>query len=470
MPPAFLAVVALLLGACSPAPVPWDAEPAASRAIVPVPAGEVVRYAGDPKAGLRFLLEGNVTGSGYPLALLPDELRAKLDPANPAAAKEVLGPARNFVKDERRGVWIVQQQCLLCHGTKFQDEIRLGLGFPWSDFTEGAGFKDRFANLLVRFKLGGDSPEFAAFMDIRRYSQEIGRFAVTEQIGPNPAFRIEETCARRRDPVTLAYTEEPQFDIPTDYTPVADVPPLWHTAKKRTLYWNGMGRGDLRKLLMQAGVIGLKDVADAERVLGHMGDVAAWTQSIEPPKWPRPVDAALVAQGREVFVDHCAKCHGRYGDRPEYPNKIIPLEKIGTDPYYARYWYHHSKLADWYNRSWFATTEPRSSMEPSLGYVAPPLDGIWATAPYLHNGSVPDLASVLESSRRPARWQRTSPNPAYDFERVGWSYTVPADGKPADRSTVYDTTLRGYGNQGHDYGDDLTTAERRALIEYLKTL
>jgi hypothetical protein len=59
------------------------------------------------------------------------------------------------------------------------------------------------------------------------------------------------------------------------------------------------------------------------------------------------------------------------------------------------------------------------------GYIAPPLDGIWATAPYLHNGSVPDLATLLKSSSRPTYWLRSFDDGDYDLTNVGWKCTTP---------------------------------------------
>jgi hypothetical protein len=98
--------------------------------------------------------------------------------------------------------------------------------------------------------------------------------------------------------------------------------------------------------------------------------------------------------------------------------------------------------------------------------VAPPLDGVWATAPYLHNGSVPTLTALLDSRQRPARWRRDHASDVYDLRAVGWPYTA---GTAGDAQT-YDTTLPGYGAGGHTFGDALDAAQRSALLEYLKTL
>jgi hypothetical protein len=108
-----------------------------------------------------------------------------------------------------------------------------------------------------------------------------------------------------------------------------------------------------------------------------------------------------------------------------------------------------------------------AQLVPFNGYIAPPLDGIWITAPYLHNASVPTLEAVLNSKIRPRFWSRNFDKPQYDYQKLGWVFKK--EEKPGNTS-VYNTTLPGYGNYGHYFGDHLTDQERKALIEYLKTL
>ena len=111
------------------------------------------------------------------------------------------------------------------------------------------------------------------------------------------------------------------------------------------------------------------------------------------------------------------------------------------------------------------------------GYQAPPLDGIWATAPYFHNGSVPTVYTVLNSSARPARFRRlpTTGTEAYDPVRLGWKIE-PIEAPPEaelpslEVRKICDTTTYGKGNRGHLFGDHLSDDERMAVIEYLKTL
>ena len=102
----------------------------------------------------------------------------------------------------------------------------------------------------------------------------------------------------------------------------------------------------------------------------------------------------------------------------------------------------------------------------SLRYKARPLDGIWATGPYLHNGSVRTLRELLlpPAEREQTFWVGST---EFDAEEVGFVSEPSADGS----TFAFDTSLPGNGNMGHVYGAaDLSEADRDALIAYLKTL
>jgi hypothetical protein len=114
-----------------------------------------------------------------------------------------------------------------------------------------------------------------------------------------------------------------------------------------------------------------------------------------------------------------------------------------------------------FGRAWRA-----SGFATKGGYVAVPLDGIWVRAPYLHNGSVPTLADLLEAApSRPARFWRGYD--VYDPVRGGF---VSAGPEAVRTGTLYDTSLPGNANTGHTYGTELPAESKRALLEYLKTL
>ena len=101
-----------------------------------------------------------------------------------------------------------------------------------------------------------------------------------------------------------------------------------------------------------------------------------------------------------------------------------------------------------------------------FAYKARPLDGIWATAPYLHNGSVPTLYDLMLPARdRPARFDVGTRE--YDPVKVGYVTSAGARGN----GFTFDTRLRGNFNVGHDYRvGELTEEQRWALVEYMKTL
>jgi hypothetical protein len=97
------------------------------------------------------------------------------------------------------------------------------------------------------------------------------------------------------------------------------------------------------------------------------------------------------------------------------------------------------------------------------GYEARPLNGIWATAPYLHNGSVPTLDQLLlPQAKRMEKFNVGTLE--YDPIYVGYQTDASYGGK------VFDTTLPGNRNTGHNYGVNLSEAQRKDLLEYLKTL
>ena len=109
------------------------------------------------------------------------------------------------------------------------------------------------------------------------------------------------------------------------------------------------------------------------------------------------------------------------------------------------------------------------------GYQAPPLDGVWATAPYLHNGSVPTVYDVLKSGSprvftRSFRGDLTSTTRGIGLRFQVLTQAADPDISAIDRRKIYDTSKPGRGNGGHLFGDLLTEDERMAVIEYLKTL
>jgi mono/diheme cytochrome c family protein len=344
-------------------------------------------------------------------------------------------------------------------------ETILGLGNSLNNNQGGLKLAAKLMNWRIRNKYKKDTATLESFDDFGKYFSAMAPYVQTNNPGVNTAARIAESCMRFRNPVDLTYENEPQYAI-REYNLGSDIPALWHMQKKNALYYTAVGRGDFTKLLFQASVLGIQDSSAAREAQEKFVHLTAWINSIEPPKYPQKIDHSLASQGKKLFIKNCQSCHGSY-DAPEiYPNKVVSLEMIGTDPFYAAY-AQESQIVDWYNQSWFATSEPKSWFDPEAGYIAPPLDGIWATAPYLHNGSVPTLYEILNSESRPGFWKRDEDSRNYDWQKVGWKYVKR---KKGSGKMTYNTILPGYSNQGHLFGDKFTEAERWALVEYLKTL
>jgi len=253
----------------------------------------------------------------------------------------------------------------------------------------------------------------------------------------------------------------------------SDMVPLWnlkaHTG--HAYHWDGLNT-DLREVVLSSAIgdgatpkwvdrdMRGWDSTDP-RTMSSLRRVQNYISERQAPKYPFPIDSALAAQGAPIYAAQCASCHALGGART---GAVIPVAEVGTDRHRLDMWTKASAAA--YNaygegHSWkfshFRTTE---------GYVSVALEGLWLRAPYLHNGSVPTLTDLLEPvERRRARFWRGYD--VYDPVRVGFV----TDGTGIERSaTLHDVARPGNSNAGHVYGTALPADQKRALLEYLKTL
>ena len=223
-------------------------------------------------------------------------------------------------------------------------------------------------------------------------------------------------------------------------------------------------------------------------------------KTVKAPVWPRDVlgsiSEAKAASGSQLFAQHCAGCHGI----KELPNgnwdvSVVPLTVIGTDKNQAVNWagrtYDASKLGlgsgvpaaalgtaiNAIRRQFYAEAKvPASDQEADVtfdapcGYKARPLIGVWATPPFLHNGSVRTMFELL-SDARPASFKFGSRE--YDPINLGYAEDSSVG------ATVLDTSLSGNDNRGHWFTDDasrpgrigpkLSDDQKYAIIEFLKS-
>jgi mono/diheme cytochrome c family protein len=342
----------------------------------------------------------------------------------------------------------IGQDCLVCHGGSIAGRSYVGLGNASLDY-------QAFYEEMVAADGRPRQPPFQ-FCNVRGTS-EAGGMGVFLLSYREPDLRL------RFRPLDLGLHDD-----------LCEDPPAWWLLKKKTtMYHTGSGDARSVRALMQFMLSPLNPRSAFESALDDFKDIQAYLLSLQPPKYPLAVDQGVAARGEAIFLEHCARCHGTYGTYPTYPNKIVPIDKIGTDRH--RYDGISRAFAEYYAHSWFSGDY---GPVPTVGYQAPPLDGIWATAPYFHNGSAPTVYHVLNSKARPRVFTRSYSTDldAYDSRRLGWKIQVlahaadPAAVGPVEHRKVYDTTRPGRANTGHTYGDDLTEDERLAVIEYLKTL
>jgi hypothetical protein len=458
---------------------------------------------GDPERGRDVLLNGSYMSCGIPLTLWDNALagptiRGLLGADGETGLEGRTGrnaelPHRVNAFTTSDGAEVVNGNCLMCHSGYFDGQLIIGLGNATADFTNGlangaapGGIPDALLGVLSL-----TDAERSNLDKIMRTASAFGPFTAMRTVGQNPAEAFTGVLLSHHDLETLAWSDTPLREInirDAKGEPIAeprltsDPPPWWRAKKKNALFYNGMARGDHRGTMALATAICVDSIPEAERVDALFKDMQAYIGTLQAPVYTRSIDRELADQGKALFTASCAGCHGSYADDASdddadtYPNLLIPLDVIGTDPVVANMGVVHApEFVDWYNDSFYGNATRAVPDDPFPGYMPPPLDGVWATAPYLHNGSVPSIELVLDSKARPDVWKRVDlDNLNYDEDALGWPWVAPeysqAEAPEAERKFIYDTSYWSQSNRGHTFGDALSDAERRAVLEYLKTL
>lgn len=255
------------------------------------------------------------------------------------------------------------------------------------------------------------------------------------------------------------------FGEPTIYGP-AKFGVAWNLEGRSWVHWDGNTRSPIIRNLaaslgLGAPLIGRRGVLDFALVERH----TRLSEQIRAPRYPWRIDATLAARGGPHFAAHCARCHAPGSDAPrDIGDRLYAVDEIGTDPNRAQLF--DLRQAELYNR-FFAELELggyRPPAEPPVRstqkYVAPDLAGVWARSPYLHNGSVRTIRELLTPAGQRAR----------SFKRGSRLFDETDMGYTDDGPFSFDTATPGNASSGHEYGIDLTPAQQRELIEYLKSL
>jgi mono/diheme cytochrome c family protein len=360
------------------------------------------------------------------------------------------GVALQYV-DDGRGGWVMN--CLACHGGKVAGKVVPGA-----------------PNTLYALEtLTGDVRQTKLRMGKTLSHMDLGGAAMPlgTSIGTSNAVMFGVVLLNYRDADLNVHRDRaPPKTLHHDH----DAPPWWNIKKKSFLYADG-GIAKSHRALMQFLLLPKNGPEKFREWEQDYADILAWMESIEPPKYPFAIDQDLAARGEKFFVESCSRCHGAYGDDGGYPEKTVPIDEVDTDR--ARF---EAIAPEWrreYGKSWFGHYGEKPLHVKPAGYVAPPLDGIWASAPYLHNGSVPTLWHLLHPDERPIVWQRSEDG--YDRAKIGLQIEefdeLPAAARvPAEKRRYFDARKFGKSAAGHLFPDELTEEQKRAVLEYLKTL
>lgn len=270
------------------------------------------------------------------------------------------------------------------------------------------------------------------------------------------------------------------FNIPVSRLPAeelrgtSDFPSIWLQGPKKIrddgqpmqLHWDGNNTATEERNKSAAFGTGTTPPTLDTAAIGRIEE---WLLALAPPAYPFPVDEALAEQGAPIYAEYCAGCHGANGRdfAGARVGHVTPVAEIGTDR--GRLDSYTRDLAVNQGTLYAGYPWRFTRFRKTHGYANMPLDGLWLRAPYLHNGSVPTLADLLEpAAKRPQRFYRGYD--VYDPQRVGFVTDVATEG--GRRYFEYDTSLPGNANHGHEgraYGTELAPEDKTALVEFLKT-
>lgn len=299
-------------------------------------------------------------------------------------------------------------------------------------------------------------------------------------------------------------------------------PVLWDASHLDVVQWNASAPNVEPGPLMQnattaLAVYGVVDVLGRDKTyssstqIRNLGYIQRKYYKLSSPKWPEDLagalDKSLVEKGASIYKQHCLQCHTLVdsGDPTRKLSAVlVPAAEVGTDslmvnnfsdgtvktgelqgkhfvPFVGKTFQAeasrldlvmHVAIGTLLNQPWnslralldeFAVNNFNHADAKIAYYKARPLNGVWTSAPYLHNGSVPTVYDLLlPVEQRPADF--FVGNRELDKVKVGNKTSEVLN------ASLFDTRLLGNSNKGHEYGTQLSEQERLALLEYIKSL
>jgi processive rubber oxygenase RoxA-like protein len=303
----------------------------------------------------------------------------------------------------------------------------------------------------------------------------------------------------------------------------ASFPHMWGIETTAWLQWGANMNSVMERNIGQSlGVGAVFDPATFATTsrLDNLNRLEHLVYKLTPPEWPTavfgPIDQSKATRGRDLYDRHCANCHEKpFAITPSglVVYQLFTLKETGVSPliaqnfdepvivdgksirfaaaafsalenlkkqYYAANHISDETQAEWEGRARRPPPQWKPAMRSTLAdadkypdtrggrvYPAKPLAGIWATAPYLNNGSVANMWDLLTPpGARPKSFLLGSRE--YDVQKLGYR-TTPDPASPAP-GWEFKTSEIGNSNAGHVYGSNLPDDDKWSLIEFLKTL
>ncbi len=405
--------------------------------------------------------------------------------------------------------------CATCHAGELFGKRVIGLTnrFPRANefFLSGRAATRFISPEIFKRATSSDSSETEMYSRLRDNAQYIdGRMPLVRGLDTSLAHVALSLARRAAD--GNASKDPANYRKPRDtllhHQPADSKPAVWWNVKFKNkwlldgsvvagnpiftnILWNEIGRGtDLSQL--------------SEWMSKNDDTIRALTAAVFSAQAPEFLDfftedhfqVEKVEQGQRLFSENCAFCHGNYvkgfqrSDRGELSKRELlrtvrveyhsntPVVNVGTDPLRAQ---GMKSLAEPLNR---LDISKRSGIVVKVqnGYVPPPLVGIWARWPYMHNNSIPSLCAVLTpSAQRPVQWdvgEARATQTDFDSKCNGYPLgeKAPKTWK-LNRWGHFDTRRVGLGNQGHDEGiitdngrEKFSPEQKSSLIQFLQTL
>jgi mono/diheme cytochrome c family protein len=342
---------------------------------------------------------------------------------------------------------------------------------------------------------------------IAELQERIAFLKIRDWLSADPAHRLAAGYGRADDFGT-ARVELYGADNPGNMLPVnapVSTPPLWNIARYAWLHWNANTNSVIQRSIGEA--IGVGATVHSVNIVNQM-HIEEQVHKLTPPAWPEffgKPDQAKVVKGRELYNQHCFGCHSpkKLDEKGLVVFPLFTVNQVGTDPNDAKNFDRpvyqkdgsppvsfaksiQSLLTDLQAKAKESMTPEerklmdqleakqtpvkwRDTMTETGGpvYPAKPLEGIWATAPFLHNGSVPTLYHLLRPNERPEKFLVGQK----DFDPVRVGFEIRPDKITRDPGLELfelNTSVAGNLNTGHEYGAELSDEDCEALIEYLK--